>query len=464
MKFLWGSASASYQCEGACNIDGRIESIWDRYLHENHYENGDVASDHYHRLKEDIKMIKDGGQNAYRFSIAWPRILDEKGNINPKGIAYYHEMIDTCKEFGIEPFVTLYHWDLPQYLEDKGGWLNRDTCLAFENYAEICFKEYGNKVTYWTTFNEPKWFVTNGYLIGNYPPGLQDGEKMAKAGYHVMLASAMAIKKYRKLHEKGWIGIVHSFGPVDGIDDTPETKIAMRYADNYANNWVLDTAVFGEFPSDLIEELSRKQYDLSYMKKEDLNLIKENTVDFLGLNYYARLLVKPYTSGETCLRINHSGAAKKGSSVIRIKGWFEQIMHDPNAKYTAWDTEIYPQGIHDGLLRVKKKYNLPVFITENGLGMEEDINCTRVEDDYRIDFLKEHIEAILQAKKEGADVRGYFVWSPFDLYSWRNGVKKRYGLVAVDFENGLQRRPKKSWYWYREWIEKQGQLRNGIIS
>lgn len=457
MKFLWGSASASYQCEGAYNLDGRIESIWDRYLHDNNYENGDIASDHYHRFKEDIKMMKDGGQNAYRFSIAWPRVLDEKGNINPKGIRFYHEMIDTCNEFGIEPFVTLYHWDLPQYLEDNGGWLNRDTCTAYEKYAEICFKEYGDKVTYWTTFNEPKWFITNGYLIGNYPPGLHDGEKMAKAGYHVMLASAMAIKKYRNLKKKGYIGIVHSFGPVDGIDDTPETVTAMRYADNYANNWVLDTAVFGEFPSDLIEELLRKEYDLSFIKKEDLTLIKENTVDFLGLNYYARLLVKPYTSGETCLRINNSGAAKKGSSVIRIKGWFEQIMHDPNAKYTAWDTEIYPQGIHDGLLRVKEKYNLPVFITENGLGMEENIECERVEDDYRIEFLKEHIEAILRAKKEGADVRGYFVWSPFDLYSWRNGVKKRYGLVAVDFDNNLERRPKKSWYWYKDWIKNQGQ-------
>lgn len=457
MTFLWGSASASYQCEGAYNIDGRIESIWDKYLHENNYENGDIASDHYHHFKQDIKMMKDGGQNAYRFSIAWPRILDENGNINPKGIHYYHEMIDCCKENGIEPFVTLYHWDLPQYLEDEGGWLNRNTCIAFEKYAQICFKEYGDKVTYWTTFNEPKWFVTNGYLIGNYPPGLQDGQKMIQAAYHVMLASAMAVRKFKELSLKGKIGIVHSFGPVDGIDDSPATKKAMRYADNYANNWVLDTAVFGEFPADLIEDLKDKQFDLSFINDSDLQIIKENTVDFLGLNYYARLLVKPYTTGDTCLVINNSGASKKGSSVIRIKDWFEQIMNDPNAKYTAWDTEIYPKGIHDGLLRVKDKYNLPVFITENGLGMKEDIDCTMVEDDYRIEFLKEHIEAILQAKEEGADVCGYFVWSPFDLYSWRNGVQKRYGLVAVDFENNLQRRPKKSWYWYRDWIKAQNE-------
>lgn len=452
-NFLWGSATASYQCEGAWNENGKVESLWDKYLHDNHLENADIASDHYHRFEEDIKMMKEGGQNAYRFSLSWPRIIKNiQGDINQKGIDFYKKVIATCRKYDIEPFVTIYHWDLPQYLEEIGGWLNKETAFAFEKYARVCFEAFGEEVTYWSTFNEPKWFVVNGYFIGNYPPGFTSPQKTMEAAYHVMLANALGVKAFKEGNYPGKIGIVHSYTPVDGVDDTIETRIAMRYADNYCNNWVLDTAIKGEFPIDLISYLS-KQFDVHFMKAEDLAIIKNNTVDFIGLNYYARTLVKPYTSGETQLVFNHTG--KKGQSKVVIKNWFEQVQ-DPNSEFTAWDTEIYPKGLQDGLLQAWNRYQIPIYITENGVGVRETITNQPVKDQYRIEFMNDHINAIFNAMDMGVNVLGYFAWSTFDLYSWKNGVEKRYGLVAIDFDNNLERIPKESYYWYKKMIESNG--------
>lgn len=452
-NFLWGSATASYQCEGAWDLDERVESIWDHYLHEEGLENGDIASDHYHHFEEDIKMMKDGGQRAYRFSLSWPRIIKNKqGDVNEKGLAFYNKVLDCCHENGIEPFVTIYHWDLPQYWEETGGWLNEEVCSAFAHYAKVCYESFHTKIRKWVTFNEPKWFVCSGYLIGNYPPCIQDVSKTIKAAYHVMYASALGVKAFREGRYEGEIGIVHSFTPVNGVDDRIETKIAMRYADNYCNNWILDTAAKGEIPIDLLSELS-KHYDISYMKPEQLKIMKENTVDFLGLNYYSRTLVKPYTSGETTFVVNNSGKSGKGSSKVIVKHWFEQVMHDPNSTYTEWDTEIYPKGLKDGLLEVHQKYGLPIYITENGIGMYEDVTVPQVEDEYRIAFMRDHIKAMFEAMEQGANVKGYFAWSSFDLYSWKNGCEKRYGLVAIDFDHERIRKPKKSYIWYRDMIK-----------
>ena len=266
-----------------------------------------------------------------------------------------------------------------------------------------------------------------------------------------MYASALGVKAFRAGGYEGSIGIVHSFGPVDGVDDTLETKIAMRFADNYANNWILDTAATGELPIDLLTDLNRR-FDLSYITPDKLQALREGTVDFLGLNYYSRVLVRPYTDGETQLVVNNSGSAFKGSQRVVIKGWFEQVLDDPNMQTTEWGTEIYPDGLRRGLIEVTRRYHLPIYITENGIGVAEDVSQGEVQDDYRIAFMKDHIAAIKAAQEAGADVRGYFVWSTFDLYSWKNGCRKRYGLVAVDFENGYTRTPKKSYRWYRDFI------------
>lgn len=455
-EFLWGGATASYQCEGGWNEGGRAESMWDKYLHEENLENGDVASDHYHRFKEDIKMMKEGGHTSYRFSLAWPRIIKNlEGEINQEGIDFYNEMINTCLENGITPFVTIYHWDLPQYLEALGGWLNRKTCEAYMHYAKVCFDAFGDRVVHWSTFNEPRYAIFSGYLIGNYPPGHQDLQETLTGSYYMMLASAMAVKVFREGGYKGQIGIVHSFAPVYGIDGTIKTRIAMRFADNFFNNWILDTAAIGEIPGDMLGELS-KSCDLSMILPEDLEIIKNNTVDFLGLNYYARAVVKPYETGETTLIVNNAGSKAKGTSQTIIKGWFEQVRPE-SSRYTEWDTEIFPEGLYEGIRQVWKKYHLPIYITENGIGLYEDVTVDQVEDEERIQFMNMHINAILNAKQEGCDVRGYFAWSPFDLYSWKNGTEKRYGLVAIDYEDNLKRKPKKSYYWFKQVIETKGE-------
>lgn len=455
--FLWGGATASYQCEGGWDEGNRALSMWDRYLHDNNLENGDEASDHYHRYREDIRMMKEGGQNSYRFSIAWPRIIkNREGEVNQEGIDFYNAMIDTCLEYGVEPFVTIFHWDLPEYLEERGGWLDRETADAYAHYARVCFDQFGDRVRLWTTFNEPRYYTFSGYLIGNYPPGHQDLQETVTSSYYMMLASAMAVKEFRAGGYQGQIGIVHSFSPIYGVDSTVETAIASRYAENFYNNWILDTAALGEIPGDLLAALYEK-CDLSMMRPEDLELMREYRVDFLGLNYYARVMVAPYKTGETTLIVNNKGKAAKGTSQTIIKGWFEQVRPE-SSRYTEWDTEIFPEGLCEGIRRTWNKYRLPIYITENGIGLYEDVSVEQVDDQQRIEFMNSHIAAVLQAKEEGCDVRGYYAWSPFDLYSWKNGTEKRYGLVAIDYEDGLKRKPKKSYYWYKEIIGSGGGL------
>jgi beta-glucosidase len=458
-KFLWGSATASYQCEGAWDEGGRVPSLWDIYLHKNNLENGDNASNHYHCYKEDIRMMKEGGHKSYRFSLSWPRIIKNKeGEINREGVKFYHNIIDECLKNGIEPFVTIFHWDLPQYWEDEGGWTKREVCDAYVDFAKVCFQEFGQKVKYWTTFNEPRYYVFSGYLIGNYPPGLNDIPKTIEASFYMMLANAKTVQLFKRLGINGKIGIVHSYSPIYGVDNRLETKIAMRKADNYFNNWILDTAIIGEPPMDMLATLNKK-YDLSYMKEEDFNIIRENTVDFIGLNYYARALIKPYTSGESIFRINNEGKKAKGTSKVVVKGWFEQVFDNPDSQYNEWDMEIFPEGLYEGIMRAYKKYRIPIYITENGTAFYEDVaGVDSVNDQGRIHFLNSHINAILQAIEDGAEVLGYYVWSTMDLYSWKNGYEKRYGLIGVDFENNYERKPKASYYWYKKVCETNGDI------
>lgn len=464
-SFLWGSATASYQAEGAYLEDGKGLSMWDAFTHSEesisrNVHNGDTASDHYHRYKEDIKYMAECGQKSYRFSISWPRVFPEgRGKINPKGIEFYSNLIDELLKNNIEPFVTIYHWDLPQALQDIGGWENKETAYAFRDFAKTLFDKLGHKVKLWVTFNEPRFFIYSGYLIGNYPPSYKDPHRTIRAAYNVMLANALAVKEFRSMNLDGQIGIVHSFAPVYSVDDSEGSRTAARNADNYFNNWVLDTAINGEFPQDLIQKLS-KNYDLSFMDNADLNIIKSNTVDFVGLNYYARALVKEYTTGETVLRVNNKGNKMKGSSKIVVKDWFEMVQ-DPKSKFTDWDTEIYPRGLYDGLKMVDKRYNhIPIYISENGLGMIDNLVDGKINDDPRIEFLKMHLKEIYNAISDGVDVKGYYVWSSFDLYSWINGYDKRYGLVYVDYKNNNKRIPKKSYYWYKDVIASQGLILN----
>lgn len=459
-EFLWGSATASYQVEGGYNEDGRGQSIWDVFTHVpgNSFNdtNGDVASDHYHRYKEDIKLMAEMGHNSYRFSISWPRIFpDGTGKVNQKGIDFYNDLINELLKYNIEPNVTIYHWDLPQALQDIGGWENREIIDAYVEYAKTCFKEFGDRVKLWVTINEPTYSIYSGYLIGNYPPKVKDFKRAVKAIHHVMTASAKAVKEFRTMNLDGKIGIVHAYSPVYVLEETKENLEAAKIAEEIFNYCVYDTAVLGRYPASLLTKVTTAM-DISFIKSEDMKLIKENRVDFIGVNYYSRYIVQAYNDDKTELLANNTGERKKGSSKIRAKGLFE-VIEDPNGRYTSWDMEIYPEGLCEGLLKLKERYgNIPFYITENGVGMLDKLINGEINDDERIEYLKEHIVAAKKAIDLGVDLRGYYPWSTMDLYSWVNGYHKRYGFIYIDYENDCKRIPKKSFYWYKKVAKSNG--------
>lgn len=461
--FLWGSATAAYQCEGAWNQGGKGNTQWDNFSHNSplniHHVTADTASDFYHRYEEDIRLLKESNQNSFRMSISWARILPEgTGTVNSEGIAFYHRVFDCLNQYNIKANVTLFHYDMPMALEAQGGWENEKTAYAFAEYARLCFQEFGDKVDLWVTVNEPVYNLMCCYGVGNYPPHVTDTKRFALAGYHYMLASALAVKEFRKLQLKGKIGIVHDIHPVYGVNDSKECQFAVRMADNVLNNWVLEPAVNGCFPQDFMTELEM-HFPLDFVKKQNDMIFKEGTVDFLGINYYTRAFVKPYTDGETCFNENNSGVRQEDGHIVskklmNVKGMFERV-EDPDGTFSDWDMEIYPEGLYDSLLLIKDRYhNIPVYITENGIGLHERVINGEINDTERIDFLQMHISAMQKAMMQGANVKGYYVWSTFDLYSWVNGYDKRYGLVYVDFsDEKLTRIPKKSFYWYKNLIQ-----------
>lgn len=456
-EFLWGSATAAYQCEGAWKEDGKGLTQWDVFCHTSerniHHVTGDVSCDHYHRYEEDMQMMEDCGQNTYRFSISWARILPEgRGKVNEKGIAFYHKMLEACHRHHLVPNVTLFHYDLPNTIQMEGGWENRETAEAFAEYAEICFKEFGAQVPLWATLNEPKYYDYCSYAAGNYPPNVQDFNRFCKVGYHLLLGSALAVARFRRGGYPGKIGLVHATGNVETEGNDEANRIAYRNADLFYNKWITDTCIKGYFPEDLMPKLRESGIDLSYVKESDRALFEAGTVDFLGVNIYSRSYVKPYTSGETCVNVNNVGEGSKVKEGVVIKGWFETA-YDPTVRRNKWGREIYPRCMYDELMELKDKYgDFPIYVTENGHGCYEEPVDGKIEDDERIEILDEFIKWMLKAKEEGVNVKGYYAWSTMDLYSWVNGYKKRYGLVYVDFENGLKRIPKKSYYWYQKLI------------
>ncbi|MEG0289965.1 MAG: glycoside hydrolase family 1 protein [Erysipelotrichaceae bacterium] len=456
-EFLWGSATAAYQCEGAWNEQGKGLSIWDDFCHsEKNSVNpvtGDVSCDHFHRYEEDIKMLADGNQNAYRFSIAWTRIIPNGiGEVNESGVKFYNRIIDTCLKYNVKPLVTLYHYDMPLTLAKIGGWENRKTIDAFEKYAEVCFESFADRVDLWATINEPDYDTMCAYAVGNYPPNVKDMNRRSCALYNMLLASARAIIIFKNLKCKGMIGLVHAKYPIATLQDNEAYRLAKENADLFYNKCISDVAVKGSFPDKLIKKLKESNIDMSYALEEDKEIFKKGIVDYLGINAYSRALVKPYTKGETCLKINNTGK-KSDQNTIVVKGWFE-MDEDPNTEKNPWGMEIYPKCMYDQLMDTKDDYgDLPVIITENGVGYFDKLEDGQIHDQYRIDYCKGFIDWMLKAKNEGCNVQGYFVWSTMDLYSWINGYEKRYGLVYIDFKDN-KRIPKDSYYWYKDFIKK----------
>lgn len=460
--FLFGAASASYQVEGAWNEDGKGISNWDVFskIPGKTFEgtNGDIAIDHYHRYKEDIKLMAEMGLESYRFSISWPRILPNGvGEVNPKGIEFYNNIINECLKYGIVPFVTLYHWDLPQVLEEKGGWINKETIDAFLNYSEVCYKAFGDRVKHWITFNETVVFCGLGYLAGAHPPAIVgDLNKYFQATHNVFLAHAKSIELYKKLKQYGEIGITHVFSPAFSIDDKEENISAAKHANEIDMNWFYDPILKGEYPKYVVDIISKHGVNIDWTD-EELEIIKNaaDKNDFIGLNYYQPQRVMKNNIDEEVERNRENSTGAPGNP--SFDGFYRTVkMNDK--QYTKWGWEISPEAFLDGLKMLKERYgDVKIYITENGLGDEDPIIDGEVVDIPRIKFIETHLKAVKNAIKEGINLKGYYAWSVIDLLSWLNGYKKQYGFIYVDHKNNLNRKKKASFYWYKKTIETRGE-------
>ncbi|MER2004637.1 MAG: glycoside hydrolase family 1 protein [Enterococcus casseliflavus] len=470
-NFLWGAASAAYQIEGAWAEDGKGPSIWDTYaqIPGNTFEetNGKVAIDHYHRYKEDVALMKQMGLKAYRFSVAWSRILpDGEGAVNEAGVAFYEKLVDELLRQGVEPILTLYHWDLPQALQDKYlGWEGRETAEAFERYCRILFERLGKKVTYWVTMNEQNVFTSLGYRWAAHPPGLKDLKRMYAANHIINLANAKAINLFHELVPQGKIGPSFGYGPMYPFSCDPEDVLAAENGEAFNNAWFLDVYCKGEYPKFVYKQLAKVGL-APEVTPEDQALLKQAKPDFLGINYY---------HGGTAQRNNlqKQSAEKKEFSKVdpylmqAAAGEFspEETMfataENPHLKKTDWGWEIDPVGFRVALRRIQANYDLPIFITENGLGAIDQLTEDKqIHDPYRITYLQEHLVELQKAITDGVELIGYCAWSFTDLLSWLNGYKKRYGFVYVDRDNQSERQlariPKDSFYWYQEVIRTNG--------
>ncbi|MDQ0222811.1 glycoside hydrolase family 1 protein [Streptococcus moroccensis] len=461
--FLWGSASAAYQVEGAWDEDGKSLSIWDVYVQEPGRTfkgtTGQTAVDHYHRYKEDVKLMADQGLKAYRFSVAWTRILPEgRGAVNEAGIQFYENLIDELLSYGIEPVVTLYHWDLPQCLQDEyGGWESRQVIDDFAAYTKVLFERFGDKVKYWVSLNEQNVFMSLGYQLAAHPPGVTDSQRMYRANHIANLANATVIKQFHDMGMKGQIGPSFAYSPSYSFDALPENVLASENAEDLNAHFWLDVYLLGRYPRAILTYLEKQGVDLD-IREGDMKLLASAKPDFLGINYYQSNTIKfNPIDGVGQGKMNTTG--EKGSGEEGgLPGMFKRVAN-PHVERTNWDWEIDPTGLRIALRRLTSRYDVPILITENGLGeYDKKTEDNLIHDDYRIDFLQKHVDEIEAAISEGVRVLGYCTWSYTDLLSWLNGYQKRYGFVYVDREEEeggpLTRYKKDSYFWYKDLIAK----------
>ena len=463
--FLWGAASAAYQVEGAWDQDGKGPSVWDTFCRQPGAtflgSNGDIAVDHYHRFREDVALMAEMGLKAYRFSVSWPRIYPQgRGALNEAGLAFYAALIDALLAQKIEPVLTLYHWDLPQALQDEyGGWEDRCIIADFENYCVTLFKRFAGKVKYWVSLNEQNYNLTNAYQLGTHPPAVQDRERFYAANHIAFLANATAISAFRQYVPDGRIGPSFAYSPGYPASCRPKDMLAFENAEEFTNSWWLDTYCLGRYPQAALAHL-REAGEAPDILPGDLELLRQSLPDFIGVNYYQTLT---YTDnpldGQTMQRINTTG--EKGSTPSSGVPGLYKTVSNPHLETTNWDWNVDPGGLRIGLRRLSSRYALPIMITENGLGEFDPLEeGDRIHDDYRIAYLNSHITACKQAMSDGVDLLGYCAWSFSDVLSWLNGYQKRYGFVYINRDErdakDLRRIRKDSFYWYRTLIASNG--------
>lgn len=436
--FLWGAATSAYQIEGAPLAEGAGASNWHRYVHQGSYildgSTGDIACDHYRRFHDDVRLMADLGLGAYRFSVSWSRIFpDGVGRKNSRGLDFYSRLVDALLAHAIEPFITLYHWDLPAALEDRGGWTNSDSASWFADYSHTLFRALKGRVRYWATLNEPWVVVDGGYVRGVHPPGHTSLAQAAQATHNLLRAHALSVKAFRA-DPTGAVGLVVNLEPKDAVSSKAEDRAATVRADAYMNRQFLDPIFLGAYPEEM-----KEMYGAAWPEfpKEDIDLIRE-PFDFLGVNYYTRSVNQASSS-----------TIPTRASPVRQKG----------AQCTDMGWEVFPQGLIRTLLWVKNRYgDMPIYITENGAAFPDPPKVGHcIEDSARVDYFRRHLVAAHQALEAGVKLRGYFAWSLFDNFEWTYGYTKRFGIVGVDFTT-QQRIPKLSARFYREVIRSRGEI------
>jgi beta-glucosidase len=421
---------SAYQVEGAVDVDGRGESIWDRFsATPGNVANGDsgaVACDSYHRYREDVQLVTELGLNAFRFSVAWPRILaDGRGRPNASGLDYYDALVDELLAAGVEPFVTLYHWDLPQALEDRGGWPVRDTAEAFAEYVGVVSERLGDRVRHWITQCEPWVIAWLGYGLGEHAPGRRSEADALAAAHHVLLGHGLAAEVLRRNSTQAKVGITIDLVAFHALTDTPADVAAVTRLDGSRNRWILDPVLRGEYPQDMLEVFAPIHPPI---RDGDLELIGA-PLDFLGVNYYTRSVVRADPADGSAVTVD-------ADEVERTEmGW-----------------EVYPDGLYELLMRLRDDYELPpLYVTENGAAYADRRDNGTVHDPDRISYVARHLAAIERAIGDGVPVRGYFLWSLLDNFEWAFGYSRRFGIVYVDYDT-LERVPKASYHWYRNVI------------
>lgn len=440
-NFLWGAATSAYQIEGSPLADGAGPSVWHRFVRTPgmvaNGDTGDIACDHYQRMEEDVALMQRLGLKAYRFSIAWGRVMPEgRGAINPRGLAFYERLVDTLLAHGIQPMVTLYHWDLPSALDDRGGWLNPDVAAWFADYAQVVFKALDDRVKLWVTLNEPWVVADGGYLHGALAPGHRNKFEAPIASHHLLRAHGAAVQAYRAegRHE---IGLVVNIEPKYAASDSAEDLAATTRARAYMNEQYLDPVFLGRYPEQMKEVYGEAWPESTKpWPQADFDLICQKT-DFLGINYYTRSVVR-----------NDPASYPTRASAVKQK----------QATYTETGWEVYPQGLTDTLVWIKQRYgDIPQYVTENGAAFFDPpaLDGDSLADPHRVAYFKGHIKAIHQAMQQGVDLRGYFAWSLLDNLEWSLGFAKRFGLVHVNFET-QQRTPKDSAKFYADVIASNG--------
>ncbi|NBI07212.1 glycoside hydrolase family 1 protein [Senegalia massiliensis] len=451
-KFYFGSASSATQSEGSFEGDGKGKDIWDQWFEsepEKFY--GEVGPNKttamYKNYKEDIKLLKQTGHNSFRTSISWARLFPKGyGDVNEEAVKYYKDYFQRLKENDIEPFVNLFHFDMPMELQKIGGWENRKVVDYYREYAKTCFELFGDIVKRWFTFNEPIVHVECGYLNQYHYPMKVDAKLAVQVGYHTALASAYAIKEFKESKIDGKIGIVLNLSPAYPRSNNNEDLKAAEIAESFQNKSFLDPAIKGEF-NELLVSLIKKHDLMPEYDREDLEIIKENTVDFLGVNYYQPVRVK----------------AKEhlpNPNAPFLPTYYFDLYDMPGKKmnkYRGW--EIYEKGIYDIALNIKNEYdNIEWMITENGMGVQDEDRFKKdgiIEDDYRIDFFKGHLKWLHKGIEEGSNCIGYHIWTPIDCWSWLNAYKNKYGLIELDLET-QERTIKKSGYWFKQLSDNKG--------